>query len=82
MKLPGARVILFNVAAGLVTVAAVVAVVRSLVSTPELAPCSERYAARTQFALEQGGVLLTAADLQARLSGKDIVLGDNVQIAP
>ena len=81
MKLPGARVILFNVAAGLVTVAAVVAVVRSLVSTPELAPCAERYAARTQFALEQGGVLLTAADLQARLSGKDIGLGDNVQIA-
>ena len=55
-----------------------VAVVRSLVATPELAPCAERYAARTQFALEQGGVLLTAADLQARLSGKDIGLGDNV----
>ena len=81
MKLPGTRVILFNVAAGLVTIAAVVAVVRSLVRTPELAPCTERYPSGTVFALEQGGVLLTSADLQARLSGKDIGLGDNVRIA-
>ena len=81
MKLPGTRVILFNVAAGLVTVAAVVAVVRSLMHTPELAPCTERYASGTMFALEQGGVLLSSADLQARLSGKDIGLGDNVRIA-
>ena len=82
MKLPGTRVILFNVAAGLVTIAAVVAVVRSLVRTPELAPCTERYPSGTVFALEQGGVLLTSADLQARLSGKDIGLGDNVQDRP
>lgn len=81
MKLPGTRVILFNVAAGLVTIAALVAVVRSLVHTPEFAPCSARYASGTIFALEQGGVLLTSADLQARLSGKDIGLGDNVKIA-
>jgi hypothetical protein len=81
MKLPATRVILFNVAAGLVTIAAVVAVVRSLVRTPELAPCAERYPSGTAFALEQGGVLLTSADLQARLSGKDIGLGDNVKIA-
>ena len=81
MKLPATRVILFNVAAGLVTIAAVVAVVRSLVHTPALAPCTERYPSGTAFALEQGGVLLTSADLQARLSGKDIGLGDNVKIA-
>jgi hypothetical protein len=81
MKLPGTRVILFNVAAGLVTIAAVVAVVRSLVHTPALAPCTERYPSATVFALEQGGALLTAADLQARLSGRDIGLGDNVKIA-
>jgi hypothetical protein len=81
MKLPGTRVILFNVAAGLVTIAAVVAVVRSLVHTPALAPCTERYPSGIAFALEQGGVLLTSADLQARLSGKDVGLGDNVQVA-
>jgi len=81
MKLPDTRVIVFNVAAGLVTIAAVLAVVRSLVRTPELAPCTERYPSATAFSLEQGGVLLTSADLQARLGGKDIGLGDNVQIA-
>jgi hypothetical protein len=41
MKLPGTRVILFNVAAGLVSIAAVVAVVRSLVHTPP-APSATR----------------------------------------
>jgi hypothetical protein len=81
MKLPGTRVIVFNVAAGIVTVAAVVAVVRSLVTTPQLAPCTQRYPAGTIFSLEQNGVLLTSADLQTRLSGKDVGLGDNVEIA-
>ena len=81
MKLPGTRVIVFNVAAGVVTIAAVVAVVRSLVHTPSLAPCTQRYPAGTVFALEHNGVLLTSADLQARLSGKDVGLGDNVVIS-
>jgi hypothetical protein len=81
MKLPDTRVIVFNIAAGMVTVAALVAVVRSLVYTPALAPCTERYPSGTVFGLERGGALLTSVDLQARLSGKDVGLGDNVQIA-
>src|SRR5262245_36303311 len=81
MKLPDTRVIVFNIAAGMITVAALVAVVRSLIYTPALAPCTERYPSGTVFALERGGVLLTSTDLQARLSGKDVGLGDNVQIA-
>jgi hypothetical protein len=60
---------------------AVVAVVRSLVHTPQLAPCAQRYASGIVFSLEQNGVLLTSTDLQTRLSGKDVGLGDNVQIA-
>ena len=43
MKLPDTRVIVFNIAAGMITVAALVAVVRSLVYTPALAPCTERF---------------------------------------
>jgi hypothetical protein len=81
MKLPGTRVIVFNVAAGIVTIAAVVAVVRSLLHTPQLAPCTQRYASGTVFSLEHNGALLTSTDLQTRLSGKDVGLGDNVEIA-
>jgi hypothetical protein len=81
MKLPGTRVIVFNVAAGIVTIAAVVAVVRSLLHTPQLTPCTQRYASGTIFSLEHNGVLLTSTDLQTRLSGKDVGLGDNVEIA-
>ena len=58
MKFPDTRVIVFNVAAGVVTIAALAAVVRSLVYTPALAPCTERYPSGTIFALERGGVLL------------------------
>ena len=81
MKLPDTRIILFNVAGGLVTFGVLLAVLRSFVFSPSVAPCSERYIAGTIFGLERGGVLLTSADLQARLGGKDVGLGDNVEIA-
>ena len=81
MKLPDTRVIVFNVAAGVVTIAALIAVLRSLVHTPALAPCTERYQAGISFSVERGGVLLTSDDLQARLSGKDIGLDSDVKIA-
>ena len=48
---------------------------------PTSVPCSERYHHSTAFALERGGVLLTAADLQSRLAGKDVGVIDNVSIA-
>jgi hypothetical protein len=81
MKLPDTRIILFNVAGALVTFGVLVAVLRSFVFAPSVAPCTERYPAGTIFGLERGGVLLTSADLQARLGGKDVGLGDNVEIA-
>ncbi len=81
MKLPDTKIILFNVAAGLVSVAAIVAVVRSFLITPGLAPCSERYASGTVFALEREGVVQTAADLQARLGGRDVGLVENAVVS-
>jgi hypothetical protein len=80
MGKPATNVIAFNAAAGLVTVAALAAVVRSFVFAPASAPCSERYANATFFALERAGVVLTAADLQSGVGGRDAGLIDNVAI--
>jgi hypothetical protein len=81
MKLPATKVIVFNAAAVLVTAAAVGAVVRSWVFTPTAAPCSERYLNTTSLALERGGAVLTAADLQAGLGGNDAGVLENVAVA-
>jgi hypothetical protein len=80
MKMPDAKVIVFNAAAVLITATAVVGLLRSLVTKPTTVPCSERYHHSTSFTLERGGVLLTAADLQSSLSGKDDGVIDNVSI--
>jgi hypothetical protein len=80
MRLPASKVIIFNAAAGLVGVAALVAAVRSVLVPETVTPCSERYLAMTSFALERGGVTLTAADLQASLGGTDVGVIENVAI--
>jgi Polysaccharide lyase 14 len=75
------KTIVFNVAAGVMAVVAVAAAVRSFLFTPAVAPCSERYANGNIFAFDRAGVLLTTTDLQARLGGRDVGLGDNIEIA-
>ena len=72
MRVPGPKFLLFNAAAALAGVAAVVAAAWSVLMPAAVAPCSERYHAMTAFGLERGGVALTAADLQASLGGKDV----------
>lgn len=81
MKMPATNVMVFNVAAGLVTIAALGAVMKSILISPTATPCSERYANATFFALERAGVVLTAADLQSGLGGRDAGVLDNVAIA-
>lgn len=81
MKMPATKVMVFNIAAGLVTIAALAAVVKSLLISPTSTPCSERYTSATFFALERAGVMLTAADLQSGLGGRDAGVLDNVAIA-
>jgi hypothetical protein len=80
MRLPATKVILFNAGAILVTSAAVLAAARSMLFTPDAAPCSERYHSMTRFALERAGTMLTAVDLQAGLGGRDAGVIDNVSI--
>ena len=82
MRLPATKFIVFNAAAGLVGVAALVAAVRSVLMPAALAPCTERYHSMTAFNLERAGVPLTPADLQASLGGKDVGVMDNVTIGP
>jgi len=82
MRLPATKVIVFNAAAGLVGVAALVSAVRTVLMPAGIAPCTERYHSMTAFHLERGGVTLTAADLQASLGGKDVGVIDNVSVGP
>ncbi len=80
MRVPSARVVLFNAAAVLVALAAVVAVVRSYLVSPSAAPCSGRYLTSMTFALERNGVMLTATDIQARAGSGDATLTDSLEI--
>jgi hypothetical protein len=82
MKKLDAKVILFNAAAVLITVGALVGVLRSYVFAPAAAPCTERYTNAAMFALERAGVVLTAADLQSGLAGNDAGVLENLQIGP
>jgi hypothetical protein len=81
MRLTSTKMILFNAAAGLVAVAVIVAVARPLVFSPTSPPCSERYLNGTSFALERGGIVLTAADLQSSVGGEDAGVLENVTVA-
>jgi hypothetical protein len=80
MKMPGAKVVVFNAAAVLITTAAVVGLLRSFLAKPAAAPCSERYHHSTALMLERGGALLTAADLQSSLAGRDVGVIENVSV--
>jgi hypothetical protein len=81
MPLPGSKLIAFNAAAALVGIAAVVAAARSVLMPAPIPPCSDRYHSMTSFALERGGAVLTTAELQAGLGGKDVGVIDNITIA-
>jgi hypothetical protein len=82
MKLPSTRVIVFNAAAAVIGVAVLIGVIKPLVVSPTSVPCSERYKNSTTFALTRGGMVLTAADLQAGLGGRDSGVIDNLTITP
>ena len=82
MRLPEPKFLLFNAAAALAGGAAVLAAAWSVLMPTPVAPCSERYHAMTTFGLERGGGVLTAAELQASLGGKDVGVIDSVTIGP
>jgi hypothetical protein len=72
---------LLNAAAGIVTVAALLGAARSMLFSPSAEPCSERYRNMTAFSLERGGALVTAADLQAGVAGRDAGVIENLAIS-
>jgi hypothetical protein len=80
MRSPGTKFLLFNAAAALAGVAAVLAAAWSMLMPATVLPCHERYNAMTSFALERGGNPLTPAELQASLGGRDVGVMDSVTI--
>jgi hypothetical protein len=80
MRVPSARFVLFNAAAVLVALAAIVAVVHSNLVSSSAAPCSGRYLTSMTFPLERNGVVLSATDIQARALGGDASLADSLEI--
>src|SRR5258705_13151141 len=80
MAMPTTKVILFNAAASLVAIGAVVGVVRTWFAPTALRACSERYETSMVFPLERDGAMLTATDIQARTGGKDAGLLENLSV--
>jgi hypothetical protein len=80
MKLPSTRVILFNAAGLVIGVSVLVGLLRPLFVAPTPTPCSQRYQHSMSFQLARGGVMLSAADLQASLGGRDLGVIDNLSI--
>jgi hypothetical protein len=82
MKPHATKLIIFNAAAVLITVGALVGVLKSYVFAPTATPCTERYTSSTTFSLQRAGVTLTAADLQSSLGGNDAGVLENLEIGP
>jgi hypothetical protein len=80
MSMPSTKTILFNAAASLVAILAVVGVVRTWLAPSTMQPCSERHSTSMVFPLERDGVVLTATDIQARTGGRDAGLVENVDV--
>ena len=80
MAMPSTKVILFNAAASLVAIGAIVGVVRTWIAPSALRSCSERYTTSMVFPLERDGTLLTATDIQARTGGRDAGLLENLEV--
>lgn len=73
------RALLLNAAAVVIGLASLGAIVRSYLATEEVTPCADRYAQGVMFSVERRpGELVTGADLQARLSGRDWGVLENV----
>lgn len=80
MKPTKQNLMLFNGAAALLVGASLVYVVRSMVFSESIPPCSERYPRGVQMALESGGQPVATADLQARAAGSDWSLLERTQV--
>jgi len=73
--------ILFNAAGVVIGVGVLVGLLRPLFITPTPTPCSQRCQHSMSFQLARG-VMLSAADLQSSLGGRDLGVIDNLAITP
>lgn len=80
MKLPSNKALMFNGAAVFLIGAAVVTQVKSFLFKPTIAPCSERYEKAVALGVERGGVLMSAADVQAAAAGSDSGVMENLTL--
>jgi hypothetical protein len=78
MKIPSAKVLAINAVLIAVMLGGVAAAGRSFLGPPPAEVCSKRYNLSTALAYEQGGNIWTAVDLQARASGRDVGIMQNV----
>jgi hypothetical protein len=72
--------ILFNAAGVVIGIGVLVGLLRPLFITPTPSPCSQRCQHSISFQLARGGVMLSAADLQSSLGGRDLGVIDNLAI--
>jgi hypothetical protein len=80
MSTASMRFIVFNAAAGLVAVSALVAAGRTILAPATARPCSERYGNSMSFQLERDGKPLTVTDIQSRVGAHDDGLIENVDV--
>jgi hypothetical protein len=80
VKIPSARLVLFNAAAVLIAASAVVAVLRSFLAPSSLVPCTQRYQTTMVFPLERDGAMVTPADIEARSGSQDAAALRNLEI--
>ncbi|MEZ5854195.1 MAG: hypothetical protein R3D67_05395 [Hyphomicrobiaceae bacterium] len=81
MKMPSSKAIVFNAAALLVGLSAVIVAIRSTLFEPDIPPCTERFShgVRMQLAHDDG-TPLSVEDLQGRLSNTDWGLMQNASV--
>lgn len=81
MRMPSTTALLLNGAVGLIAVASVLTMGRSMFVREEIESCRARYPSAVQWSLQRDdGQLLTTPDLQARLGATDWGLMERVKV--
>jgi hypothetical protein len=73
------KMVVVNVAGGLVALSALMAAARVMLVPATARPCGERYANTMKFQLQRDGEVLSTADIQARIGGNEAGL-ENVDV--
>ncbi len=80
MTLPSLKALAINGAVLLVIATGGVVFVRTALTTPGAAPCTERYNRVVAMNIKRDGALMTPSDIQAGASGRDILVIENLRL--